>query len=187
MLDFAEIKKIGLTDIAGRYGIKLRFKGDWASAPCPLPTHKAGDKGRNFTINLSQNYWRCFSESCNGKNGGKKGGDCINFVALMENCREREAAQKIAEWHGLNGNKTAPHIAERRSQEIPSDPSQKDLPDHNPVSDSGKGFIKALDGWFNELFQLGPELVDDVFWKERRNAVKSKVLESYRNGKLART
>jgi hypothetical protein len=40
----------------------LRFKGEWASAPCPLPTHKAGDKGRNFTINLPQNYWRCFSE-----------------------------------------------------------------------------------------------------------------------------
>src|SRR5450631_4326691 len=93
MLNFEEVEKTKLTDVLGRYGIRLRFKGEWASAPCPLPTHKAGDKGRNFTINLGQNYWRCFSESCNQNNEGRKGGDIINFVALMENCRERDAAQ----------------------------------------------------------------------------------------------
>ena len=184
MLNFEEIKKVRIVDVIGRYGIRLRFKGEWASAPCPLPTHKAGDKGRNFTINLAQNYWRCFSETCNANNGGKKGGDVINFVALMENCRERDAAQKIADLHGLNGNKTAQRIAERaeRSDATP----HKDLPDHNPVSDNGKGYIKALDGWFDELFGIGPELKDDPFWKKCRNAVKSKCIESYNNGKAAK-
>src|SRR5450631_1105559 len=106
MLNFEEVEKTKLTDVLGRYGIRLRFKGEWASAPCPLPTHKAGDKGRNFTINLAQNYWRCFSASCNEKNEGRKGGDVINFVALMENCRERDAAQKLADWYGLSKSLT---------------------------------------------------------------------------------
>jgi len=96
MLDFAELKKIRITDVVARYGIRLQFKGEWTSAPCPLPTHKAGDKSKSFTINLPLNYWRCFSASCNEKNEGRKGGDVINFVALMENCRERDAALKLA-------------------------------------------------------------------------------------------
>jgi DNA primase len=145
VLDFNEVKKVRITDVVGRYGIRLRFKGEWASAPCPLPTHKAGDKGRNFTINIPQNYWRCFSASCNEKNEGRRGGDVINFVALMENCRGRDAAQKIADWFSVNGKtavckpptKTAPQIEARpeRSESTP----HKDSPDHNPQSDSGKG------------------------------------------------
>jgi hypothetical protein len=198
MLDFAEIKRIKLTDVAGRYGIRLRYRGDWASAPCPLPTHKAGDKGRNFTINLAQNYWRCFSESCNEKNGGKKGGDCINFVALMENCRERDAAQNLSDWYGLNGatpcksihpegkaiQKTAQRMAERSSQEV-ENPSQKDFSEPSTPAIAVKGYIGSLDAWFDELFGIGPELRDDEFWKKCRNAVKAKCIESFRNGKLA--
>ena len=114
MLSFEEVKKIRMVDVVGRYGIRLRFKGEWATAPCPLPSHTAGDKGRNFTINLGHNYWRCFSASCNQKNEGRRGGDVINFVALMENCRERDAAQKLATWYGLTENKTAPLLKRGR-------------------------------------------------------------------------
>jgi hypothetical protein len=184
VLSFEEIKKVRIVDVAGRYGIRLRFKGEWASAPCPLPNHKAGDKGRNFTINLPQNYWRCFSESCNEKNGGKKGGDVINFVALMENCRERDAAQKLADWYGLNGNKTASQIVKRVVQEASITPFP-DIPDTTSPAVAGKGYIQSLDAWFDELFGIGPELKDDPFWKKCRNAVKSKCIESYKNGKLA--
>ena len=79
MLDFSELKKIRIPEVLSRYGVSLRYRGEWASAPCPLPTHKTGDKARTFTVNLQQNYWRCFSESCNEKNGGRKGGDVINL------------------------------------------------------------------------------------------------------------
>lgn len=196
MLDFVEVKKVRITDVAARYAVRLRFKGEWASAPCPLPSHKAGDKGRNFTINLAQNYWRCFSESCNQNNGGKKGGDVINFVALMENCKEGVAAQKLADWYGLNGNnkpnlapntknKTASHIETPSKEVAEREPLSLNSSDHNPVSDSVKGYIQALDGWFDEVFGIGPELRDDPFWKKCRNAVKGKCIESFRNGKLA--
>ncbi|MGB8006428.1 MAG: CHC2 zinc finger domain-containing protein [Terriglobales bacterium] len=184
MLNFDEIKKVRIVEVCGRYGVALRFKGQWANAVCPLPSHKSGDKGRNFTVNVTENYWRCFSESCNQKNGGKKGGDVINFVAVMESCRERDAAQKLADWYGLDGNKKGEHMA-RPPHEV-NQPHEAQ-PDHNPPSDNGKGYIHALDGWFNELFGLGPELVNDEFWKKCRNAVKSKCIESFRNGKLAAT
>src|ERR1019366_2262100 len=115
MLDFKEIKQIRITDVLGRYHVALKFKGQWATCICPLPTHKAGDKGRNFSVNVAQNYWRCFSESCNANNGGKKGGDVINLVALLENCRESEAAQKLATWYGIE--KAAPRIEKRRTKD----------------------------------------------------------------------
>jgi hypothetical protein len=83
-LDFNRIKEIKLIEVMGRYKIPLRFKAEYAAACCPLPTHKKGDSSKSFSINLSGNYWRCFSDSCNANNGGKRGGDCINFVALMD-------------------------------------------------------------------------------------------------------
>lgn len=210
MLDFAEIKKIQLTDVLGRYGIRLRFKGEWANAPCPLPTHKDGDKARSFTINLPQNYWRCFSESCNEKNAGRKGGDVINFVALMENCRERDAAQKLAEWYGLNGNerqptpkivaksernvnqnKTGPHMESRVMPKggegkvvIPT--STKCLPDSNPSAIAVKGYMQEIDAWFDELFGLSPEVAAEEYWKKARNGVKARLIQSYKNGQLNR-
>jgi DNA primase len=105
-LDFARIKEIKLVDIMGRYGITLRFKGEYAAAICPLSTHKEGDTSKSFSINLVGNYWRCFSESCNANNGGKKGGDVINFVALKEGISQLEAAKKLAAWYGIADAKT---------------------------------------------------------------------------------
>lgn len=105
MLNFQLIKEIKLTDVMARYKIALRFRGEYAVCACPLPTHKRGDTGKSFSIHLAGNYWRCFSDSCNANNGGKRGGDVINFVALMEGCREKDAAQKLADWYGIQSAK----------------------------------------------------------------------------------
>src|ERR1019366_10708476 len=109
-----------------RYHVALKFKGQWATCICPLPTHKAGDKGRNFSVNVAQNYWRCFSESCNANNGGKRGGDVINFVALMENCREKDAAQKLSDWYNIGQSKTPQRMAEG-SKEKPKTEMQSSI------------------------------------------------------------
>ena len=200
MLDFAEVKKIRITDVVARYGIRLRFKGDWANTPCPLPTHKEGDKGRNFTINLPQNYWRCFSESCNANNNGRKGGDVINFVALMENCRERDAAAKLVEWFNLDGNKKPPQPEHKTGPHMESRDAAGEVvsTQTNPTSAirssditspavAGKPrYMQEIDEWFNELFGLTPEKAGEEYWKKARNAVKSKLIESYKSGKLSR-
>jgi DNA primase len=177
-LDFARIKEIRIVDVCGRYQIALKFRGEYANAQCPLPTHKEGDKGKSFSVNIAGNYWRCFSDSCNANNGGKRGGDVINFVALMENCREKEAAEKLAQWYGVGKEKGAPRMETRPTTNQP----QKDYQKSDTSSDSVK-YMEAIDTWFNELFKRGPKETDVEYWKRTRNGVKAKLVESFRNGK----
>lgn len=205
-LDFERIKAIPISDVVvGHYRIPLKFNGAWGSAACPLPTHKPGEKDKTFAVNAERNYWLCHSDSCNEKSGGKKGGDCINFVALMERCSEYDAAKKLADWfhiessNGSNGNNRA-GIAQTAAQNKngshresrPADAStretspQKDHPDHNPSRDTVKQtprYMETIDKWFDELMQRGDQEDDAVYLKRVRNGVKAKLIESYRNGK----
>ena len=87
MLDFAEIKRIKITDVVARYGVRLRYRGEWASAALS-PTG-------------------------------------INFVALMENCLELQAAQKLAAFAALIVcvaalTETAPIILLQVDGEVPA-------------------------------------------------------------------
>ena len=185
MLDFEAIKQIPVADVAAvHYHLHLVSKGEYANCACPLPTHKQGDRAKSFSINVRDNYWRCFSASCNENNGGKKGGDVINFVALMERCREKDAAEKLADWYGLNGNKAAPLI-ERRPEVPHIETHRKDSPDHNPSSDSVK-YMQEVDAWFDGLMKRGESEDEAAYWKRFRNGVKSKLIESYKNGKKAK-
>jgi hypothetical protein len=173
-LDFEAIKKIPIPQVLSRFGIRLRYRGEYGMVQCPLPTHKEKDKARTFSVNVRENYWRCFSDSCNAKNQGRKGGDVINLVALLENCSEYQAAEKLATWYGLNGN--APREAERPEFTTrPSHPS-------TPAGEVKPRYMEAIDAWFDELVKRGEKETDEVFWKRVRNGVKSKLLENWRNG-----
>ena len=149
MLDFAKIKEIKITDVCGRLGIALTFSGKYAKAKCPLPTHKAGDRDKNFNINLEGNFFKCWSGSCNEK-AGAKGGDVINFVALMENCPQHDAAKKLADWfHVPETQKPGTHIEHRASEKPHKGTSQRT--DSKPSSPSGsvkvdtKGYMQDVD------------------------------------------
>lgn len=204
-LDFAEIKRISLVEVvSGRYKIPLRYRGDHAMAPCPLPTHKDGDKGRSFSINIPGNYWRCFSNSCVANNRDRRGGDVINFVALMENCREKDAAQKLADWYGVgskallsttqsaivnkpvNREKAASRM-EKRHDTAPKSHTQTTNQNHGTSSGSVKGarYMEEIDAWYGLTFKRLPDEPDDAYRKRTVNAIKSKLVESYRNGKAA--
>ena len=189
MVNFEAIKHgVKITDVCARYGIQLRFHGDWASAKCPLPSHKDGDKDKSFQVNVKVNYWKCWSETCNAKNGGKKGGDVINLVALLDNCSEYQAAQRLAEWFHLDTNeKPGTPIEHRASEKSPKGTSQKDSSDHNQSSVSVKpdtrGYMADVDAWFDELFKRRDSETDVDFWKRTRNGVKARLIESFRNGK----
>jgi DNA primase len=157
----------------------LKFRGDYANAQCPLPTHKEGDKGKSFSINLAGNYWRCFSDSCNANNGGKKGGDVINFVACMEKCREKDAAQKLSEWFNI---KTPQHIAEGSQQTT----VQKDYQKPSTSGDSLKGYMATIDAWYDVESVQGDQESDADFRKRFLNALKAQMIQSYRAGKAAK-
>jgi hypothetical protein len=179
MLAFAEIKRIPITNVLTRYRVQLRFTGHSATAICPLPSHKQGEKERTFSVRVDENFWRCFSASCNKQNGGRRGGDVIDFVSLMEGCRLKEAAEKLAEWHGI---KSAPHLEEHR---VPKEhASVRSYKDSNAPSANGKpGYMEGIDAWFDTLVKRSAAEDDATFWKRVRNGVKSKLIESFRNGK----
>ena len=184
-LDFNRIKEIKLVDIMGRYGIPLRFKGEYAAAICPLPTHKEGDTQKSFSINLPGNYWRCFSESCNANNGGKKGGDCINFVALKEGISQLEAAKRLASWYGIadttktaaTQTKTPQHMASGSSEKQPA----KDSLENTSRSENVK-YMQEVEAWFYTLVVRGDQESDEDYWARILKGVKTKLVESYRSG-----
>ncbi len=182
MLDFEVIKRITVLEVAvGHYHLPLRFRGDYANGACPLPTHKERDKGRNFSINIPGNYWRCFSSSCNANNGGKRGGDVINFVAAMEKCREKEAAEKLASWYGVGKEMAASHMG-KRPDTAPANHHQNNYPEPSTGSGSVK-YMAEIDNWFDVVSKRLTDESDAAYRKRFVNAIKGKLVESYRNGK----
>jgi hypothetical protein len=127
-------------------------------------------------VNTKQNYWKCWSASCNDK-AGKKGGDCINFISLMENCSQLDAAKKLAEMFHAN-EKAALHIAERPKETQPV----KDSPKSNAGSDSVKPYMASIDLWCDETFKPVEGEDDSSYWARVRKSVKSKLVESFRAG-----
>jgi DNA primase len=180
MLDFNRIKEIKLTDVVARYKIALRFRDEYAVCACPLPTHKHGDTGKSFSIHLGGNYWRCFSDSCNANNGGKRGGDVINFVALMEGCRERDAAQKLAQWYGVPESKTPQHMAEA-SKEKPKTNTSSSIPNITTSNGSAKRYMAETEAWFRELCVYGDES-EDAYQARILKGLKNRCYESYQRG-----
>jgi len=177
MLNFEEIKQIPITEVVARYGVRLNLTQNGGSALCPLPTHKRGDKQKSFSVNAERNYWQCFSQSCNQGNGGKKGGDVINFVALMEGCQPRDAAEKLLDWFGRKNG--AVHI-EPPPATTAAPPGRRDS-----SHDRSESYLRQVDAWFDELVKRGANEDDATYWKRVRNGVKGKLIESFRNGKAA--
>src|SRR3954470_17115903 len=94
-IDFKEVKlAVSIEAIVNRYGIKLRrVNASALRGACPLPAHTSKD-GQSFCVSIEKNAWSCQSKSCVEARGGKKGGNVIDFVAVMENSSVRDAALK---------------------------------------------------------------------------------------------
>lgn len=118
-VDFKAIKaEVSVEDVALRYGVSLkRSNGSHERGKCPLPTHPAGDDAKSFSINTAKQVWICHSTACAKGRRGKKGGDVIELVAVMENCSLREAGLKLAAWYNI-GTKmdTKADVSDSRSE-----------------------------------------------------------------------
>src|ERR1022692_1807500 len=184
-IDFDEVKQFRIVDVMPRYLVKLRYVvgSEYASCRCPLPMHPQGDKDRNFCIHLPTNRWQCKNDSCSSNNGvGDRWGDCVNLVALLEGFKGNKAQYlagvKISDWS--NGHKkTAPQI-EARAAERENQPPSSHIPDNTSPAVAGKGYMKALDAWFDEFFELTPEMIENEYWVRMRKGVKDKIYESYK-------
>ena len=62
---------------------------------CILPSHPAGLVDDSFSINPQKQVWICHNSICQNSRKGKKGGDVIELVAVMENCSLKEAGIRL--------------------------------------------------------------------------------------------
>jgi DNA primase len=187
-LDFQRIKEIPISEVVGRYGVQLRFRGEWGAAICPLPSHKKDEKEKTFSVCTSKNYWKCFSVSCN-EQAGCKGGDTINFVALMDNSSQLAAAKKLAGWFGI-GEASKPTTTQTKTPERmakgSSDTNLQKATSELTNSSSGVKYMQDVAAWFDELMKRGEQEDESQYRKRLLNGIKTKLVESYKSGQRSK-
>lgn len=84
-----------------RYNVRLRRVNQHSlRGLCPLPTHSSEKSKESFGVDTGKNIWACQSNSCAAARQGKKGGNVLDFVSIMECTSIRDAARKLQEWFG---------------------------------------------------------------------------------------
>jgi DNA primase len=106
-VDFGTLKaNVLIGAVLEKYGVKYKQpNAEYLRADCPLPSHTSKESKCSFAVNLQKNIWCRKSTSCN-QVAKKKGGDVLDFVALMESAPVLTAAKKLLEWFPQNGNGT---------------------------------------------------------------------------------
>jgi len=85
--------------VLSHYDIRLQQSNQISlRGKCPLPTHTSETSKESFSVHTAKNIWACQSASCAAARQEKKGGNVIDFVAIMEQSSIREAAIKMHEW-----------------------------------------------------------------------------------------
>jgi DNA primase len=98
-VDFGTLKaNVPIAAVLDKYGVQYKQPNkEYLRADCPLPSHTSKESKGSFAVNLTKNIWCCKSTSCN-QVAKKKGGDVLDFVALMEGAPVLAAAKKLVEW-----------------------------------------------------------------------------------------
>jgi hypothetical protein len=110
-IDFKTLKHdIPIDSVLQRYGVPTRKVNTiYLRCDCPLSSHTSKESKGSFSINTQLNLWCCKSDSC-VKGSGKKGGDVLDLVMLMEGTHTAlDAAKKLLEWFPQNGMAPAPN------------------------------------------------------------------------------
>ncbi len=118
-IDFKEVKEqISIEQVLESYGVlaNLSGSGNQRSGPCPI--HGGGAKSRSFSANFTKNCWNCFGD-CD------RGGNVLDFVAVMEECSLRDAAIKIVDQFGLETKTAAKKDTPRQSKRQEAQQSPK--------------------------------------------------------------
>jgi DNA primase len=119
-VDFKAVKDaVSMEAALAHYSIKVyRANKDHVRGKCPLPTHTSPTSKLSFVVNTTKNVWSCKSDSCVAGREGKTGGNVLDFVAVMEKCSIREAAEKLASWFGVQAEiPLAPKTAAEATEE----------------------------------------------------------------------
>jgi DNA primase len=120
-VSFEEIKKaVSLEMVIRHYGFELRrINATSLRGKCPLPMHGSDTSRSSFTATFTKGVggvWACQSRSCVSAREGKKGGNALDLVAIMERCSIRDAAMKLQEWFRVETSQQAPEANVPRSE-----------------------------------------------------------------------
>lgn len=129
-----EIKAIPLEDIASKYGIQLKKKGNrlWGKL-------RENEKTSSFSINLEKNLWYDF--------GSGEGGSGIDLVAKLDGLSPTDAINKLAVEHGLESEQTNNEwvpLTDRQYRKIGIQPERATL---NFQFDLNKQTVEELTRW----------------------------------------
>ncbi len=133
-IDFKELRaKLKIGDVLASYNVKLKVKGDRATAFCPLPGHKgSGDEKRHspsFSVHLRKGIFQCFS--CGGK------GNVLDLACLMDGGNPddpasiRKTAIRLQET--LSGHSNMPANAKDSSPSAKSTEREEDAEPTGPL------------------------------------------------------
>lgn len=142
-IDFKLVKQqVSMFIVLDHYSIRLRQSNKTElRGKCPLPTHTSKSSTESFGVQIEKNIWACQSQSCAASRGGKRGGNVLDFVAVMENCTIRQAAEKLSQWFAVSpaapfrsatstpekSSSTGQLVAEKRSDREATGDSNKPL------------------------------------------------------------
>jgi DNA primase len=98
-VDFRAVKSaVTMEKVLARYSVELRRVNKvYLRGKCPLPMHTSKD-AMTFGVQTQKNVWACQSDSCAKARAGKRGGNVLDFVAVMESCSVRDAAARLQNW-----------------------------------------------------------------------------------------
>lgn len=99
-VDYKEVKSaVSMEMVLDRYGVAVRrVNRTYLRGRCPLPSHTSDGSKESFGVQTEKNAWACQSQSCVKARGGRRGGNVLDFVAVMEACTVRDAALKLQSW-----------------------------------------------------------------------------------------
>jgi hypothetical protein len=63
---------------------------------CILPTHPVDATSRAFSVNIEKQLWICHNTDCQKARQGRRGGDVIELVSVMDKISFREAGIKLS-------------------------------------------------------------------------------------------
>ena len=109
-VDFKTLKEaVTMEMILSHYSIEIRkVNATYMRGNCPLPTHTSDSSPNTFGVHTQKNAWACQSSSCVAARDGRKGGNILDFVAVMESCSIRDAALKIQDYFSVTASNERP-------------------------------------------------------------------------------
>ncbi len=181
-VDFKEVKAtVSMEMILDYYAVEIRQvnRSSWRGK-CPLPTH-TGDSGNSFNMNTEKNAWACHVGSCVKARDGRKGGNVLDFVAVMEGCSVRDAALKLQNWFKVEASNERPadYVPSRdrkKSDDKKLVREKKDEPAEDPIPDVEND---SQEGMVNQPLEFELKSIDGSHPYVRKRGIKEGTAEHF--------